>query len=78
MDLLLWLTVGFIIIGFAVLVSMKKNMEKKLAFIKANIESNIEYTKGSARSIVWWIAGTTLWGVVSIILVVWWFHEHFG
>lgn len=34
MDLLLWITVGFIIIGFVVIVSMKKNMESKLALIK--------------------------------------------
>lgn len=34
MDLLLWVTIGFIIIGFVVLASMKKGMESKVAFIK--------------------------------------------
>ncbi|MDQ0271744.1 hypothetical protein [Cytobacillus purgationiresistens] len=69
MDLLLLFTVGFIIIGFVILVSMKKNMESKLAFIIRNMENK----KSSTKSIVWWIVGTTIWGIVSIILIVWWF-----
>jgi hypothetical protein len=68
-DLLLWLTVGFIIIGFVVIASMKKNMESKLAFIKGNMESK----EISTIPIVWWIVGTTVWGTVSIIVIVWWF-----
>ncbi|SNT54606.1 hypothetical protein SAMN05444672_14617 [Bacillus sp. OK838] len=68
MDLLLWITVGFIIIGFAVIASMKKNMESKLAFIKGNMESK----EFSTKPIVWWILGTAVWGTVSIILIVWW------
>ncbi len=69
MDLLLWITVGFIIIGFVVLASMKKNMESKLAFIKRNMESK----KSSTKSIVWWIVGTAAWGIVSMNLIVLWF-----
>lgn len=75
MDLLLWITIGFIIIGFVVLVSMKKSMESKLAFIRVNMES--EETTRKAKSIIWWIVGTTAWGIVSMFLVVWWFHNHF-
>ncbi|TQR17104.1 hypothetical protein [Psychrobacillus lasiicapitis] len=74
MDFFLWLVLSFIIIGFVVLVSMKKNMEIKLAFIKTNIET----TKGSTQSIIWWIVGTTVWGIVSMILIVWCFHEYLG
>ena len=66
MDLLLWITIGFIIIGFVVLTSMKKNMESKLAFIKTNMGSK----KSSAISIVWWIVGVTVWGIASMILIV--------
>lgn len=77
-ELMLWITVGFIIFGFVVLVSMKKNMENKLAFIKTNMENNIESTKGSTKLIVWWIVGTTVWGIVSMILIVGWFHKYFG
>ncbi|RYL97009.1 hypothetical protein EWH99_13590 [Sporolactobacillus sp. THM7-7] len=76
MDLLLWITIGFIIIGFAVLVSMKKGMESKLAFIKANMEDEESSTK--AKSIIWWIVSTAAWGIVSIFLVVWCFHNYFG
>ncbi|MFI8715962.1 hypothetical protein QIH01_14645 [Brevibacillus brevis] len=76
MDLLLWITIGFMIIGFVVLVSMKKGMESKLAFIKANMES--EESSRKTKSIVWWIVSAVAWGIVSMILIVWWFHNHFG
>ncbi|MFB5087043.1 hypothetical protein PGC35_07460 [Psychrobacillus sp. PGGUH221] len=74
MDLLLWITIGFIIIGFVVLTSMKKGMESKLAFIKVNMEGEESSTK--AKSIIWWIVGTTVWGIVSMILIVWCFHNY--
>jgi Trk-type K+ transport system membrane component len=69
MDLLFWLMLGFVVIGFVVLVSMKKSMERKVASIKSSKESTIESTK----PIIWWIMGTTVWGIVSITLIVWWF-----
>ncbi|WP_229594500.1 hypothetical protein [Rossellomorea vietnamensis] len=76
MDLLLWVTIGFIIIGFIVLISMKTSMEYKLAYITANSEDMESSVK--AKSIIWWIASTTVWGMVSMILIVWCFHNHFG
>ena len=76
MDLLLWITLGFIIIGFAVLVSMKKRMESKVAFIKANVED--EGNSRKARSVIWWIVSTAAWGIVSMALFVWWFSQRFG
>ncbi len=76
MDLLLWITIGFIIIGFVVLTSMKKRMESKVAFIKVNTEDEGNISK--ANNVIWWIWGTTAWGIVSIFLVVWCFHDHFG
>ncbi|GLY11952.1 hypothetical protein [Pseudobacillus badius] len=75
MDSLLWIPVALIIIGFIILVSMKKSMESKLAFIKANMDSNKSSIK--AKSIIWYIVSTTTWGIVSIILIVWSFHNHF-
>lgn len=76
MDLLLWITIGFIIIGFVVLTSMKKGMESKVAFIKANMEDAGNSSK--AKSVIWWLWSTTAWGIVSMFLVVWCFHNHFG
>ena len=76
MDLLLWVTIGFIIIGFVVLASMKKGMESKVAFIKANMEE--EENSSKVRSVVWWIWSTTAWGIVSLFLVVWCVHHYFG
>lgn len=76
MDVLRWAGIGFIIIGFVVLMSMKKGMESKLAFIRANKET--EESSKKAQSIIWWIVSTTVWGVVSIIVIVWSFHNYFG
>ena len=76
MDLLLWITIGFIMIGFVILASMKKGMESKLAFITANMED--EESSKKAKSIIWWIVSAAAWGIVSIILIVWWFYNHFG
>jgi len=75
-DLLLWITIGFIIIGFVVLISMKKGMESKLAFITANMKE--EESSKKAKSIIWWIVSTTAWELVSMILVVRWFNNYFG
>lgn len=76
MDLLVWITIGFIISGFVALVSKKKTMENELVFIKANMESEESLIK--TKSLVWWIVITGAWGIVSIILIVWSFHNHFG
>ncbi|MBC5636320.1 hypothetical protein H8S33_05695 [Ornithinibacillus sp. BX22] len=75
MDLLLWITIGFIIIGFVVLISMKKGMESKVVFIKANMEDKENSTK--AKSVIWWIVSVTAWGLVSMLLADSWFN-HFG
>ncbi|MFC0524940.1 hypothetical protein ACFFGV_15280 [Pontibacillus salicampi] len=76
MDLLLWITFAFIIIGFVALLTMKKGMESKVDFVKANIAS--EESSTNAKSVIWWIWSTIAWGVVSISLVVWCFHNYFG
>ncbi|WP_456273322.1 hypothetical protein [Bacillus sp. AK031] len=76
MDLLLLITIGFIIIGFVVLVSLKNSMESKMAFIKANMTN--EESSRKAKSVIWWIVSATAWGIVSFILIVWSFHNHFG
>ena len=68
MDLLFWITIGFIITGFVILASMKKGMESKVAFIKANIKD--EENSSKAKSVIWWIWSTIASGIVSIF--------HFG
>nr|WP_211184375.1 hypothetical protein [Paenibacillus lemnae] len=70
------MTVGFILLGFIVLISMKKGMERKLAFITASTEGEESSTR--AKSIIRWIAGATAWGVASMFLVVWCFHHYLG
>lgn len=72
MDLLFWMAVGFIVIGFIVIVSMKKNMENRVALIKGNMEAKVS----SAKPVIWWITGTTIWGIVTMNLVVWLFSRN--
>ena len=76
MDLLLWIATVFMLIGLVVLVSIKKGMESKVAFIKANMKEEENSLK--AKCVIWWIWSTTAWGVGGIFLVVWWFHNYFG
>lgn len=75
MDLLLLITVGFIIIGFVVLVSMKKSMEMKVALLKENKES-VDGKQISPKPVIWWIWGAVLWGIISIFLIVWSFSVY--
>jgi len=59
-DLLSWIAVGVIVIGFVV-----------LAFITRNMESEV-HQSSATQSIVWRIVGTVVWGMVSIFLIVYW------
>lgn len=76
MDLLFWITIGFIIIGFVVLIFMKKSMESKVAFMKENPEDDENSSK--AKTVIWWIYGATAWGIVNIYLVGRCFDYYFG
>ncbi len=75
MDLLLWVTVSFIVIGFAVLFFMKKGMELKLAHIQKNSED--EENAKKQRSIIWWIRAAVVWGIVSMSLIILNFYINF-
>lgn len=63
-----WLAISFIFGGGIVLVSMKKRMEKRLALAIEMEEMGHEPI--STTSIIYWIVGVTVWGVMSIFLVV--------
>ncbi|HLQ83865.1 MAG TPA: hypothetical protein VK121_08520 [Pseudogracilibacillus sp.] len=56
MDSLLWITIGFIVIGFIFLASLKRSMERKLALIKEYKESEQNPPKTISR----WIWGSVL------------------
>ncbi|WP_153732795.1 hypothetical protein [Sporosarcina obsidiansis] len=75
MDLLLWITISFIVIGFVVLVSLKKGMERKVALLIEN-EKSLESKQISAKPIVLWIRGAVVWGLVSMFLLVWSFSNY--
>ena len=62
--------------GYVVLISMKKDMERKVAFITANTEDEGNSLK--AKSVILWVWGATAWGIVSMYLVVWCFNNYFG
>ena len=75
MDLLLWITVGFIVIGIVVLVSMKKSMERKVTLIIEN-EKSMGSKQISTKPVIWWIVGAAVWGIVSMFLIVWSFSVY--
>ncbi|SFC44098.1 hypothetical protein SAMN04488102_1076 [Alkalibacterium subtropicum] len=76
MDLLLWVTISFIVIGFSVLFFMKKGMDIKLAHIQKKSEYE-EKTK-KEKAIVWWIRGVIVWGIISMLLIILNFYYNFG
>ncbi|GEK91218.1 hypothetical protein [Alkalibacterium kapii] len=76
MDLLLWVTISFIVIGFLVLFFMKKGMEIKLAHIQKKSED--EENKKKERSIIWWIRGAVIWAIMSMLLIVLNFYYRFA
>ena len=55
---------------------MKKDMESKVAFIKANTED--EGNSSKAKAVIWWICGVTSWGIVSMYFFVRYFDNYFG
>lgn len=69
MDLFLWLTVSFIVIGFVVFASTAKGMARKVDLIRENEESMVG-KQISTKPVIWWIVGATVFGLVSMSLVV--------
>lgn len=61
MNLSFWITLVVSMIGFVVLALIRKYMESK--------------KNTTTKSIVWFIVATTVWGVVSIIFLVWGFSR---
>ncbi|MGG0644400.1 hypothetical protein ABE021_10720 [Sporosarcina gallistercoris] len=75
MNLLPWITVGFIIVGFFVFISMKKNMEKRVA-LAIEYKDSMEGKQILPSPVVWWIWGAFLWGIISIFLIAWSFSAY--
>ena len=63
MGLLFWFIVGIILIELVVIIFIKRKVESKKSL--------------TVKQTVWWIAGTVVWGVASIMFVVWWFNIEF-
>lgn len=76
MDLLLLVTISFIVIGFTVLFFMKKGMEINLAHIQKKSEN--EENRKKEKSIIWWIRGAVVWGIMSMLLIILNFYINFG
>ncbi|MFA1738077.1 hypothetical protein [Lysinibacillus fusiformis] len=76
MNLLLWITLVLIVVGLFVLMSKKKSMEERVAFAIENKEDSKEEKQTSTKPVVWWIVGATVWGLVSMLLIVWVFSVY--
>ncbi len=75
MNLLSWITIGFIVVGFIALISMKKSMEERVALAIEN-KGGIDDRQVSPKPVIWWIWGAVLWGMISIFLIVWSFSVY--
>ncbi|QKS70404.1 hypothetical protein FLK61_27000 [Paenalkalicoccus suaedae] len=76
MELLLPITLTFIVGGFIILISRKKAMETKLASIQGDTVNAQSTAK--TNSIIRWIMLTVAWGIISMFLVVYLFHYYSG
>lgn len=68
MDLFLWLTVSFILIGFTFFGFTAKGIERKVDLIRENEES-MTGKQMSTKPVIWWIVGVAVFGVASMSLV---------
>ncbi len=71
MDLLLWFTIAFFVIGFVVLMVVRRSMNQRVELLKNN--PDLEDGEQIAKPVIWFIWGSVAWGVVSMALVVTWF-----
>ncbi|WP_404406341.1 hypothetical protein [Jeotgalibacillus malaysiensis] len=71
MDLLLWFTIAFLVIGFVVLMVLSKSMKNRVEFLKSN--PDLEDGEKEAKPVIRFIWAAVAWGVVSMALVVTWF-----
>lgn len=72
MTFLFWVMTSFTVVGFIVLMSMKKSMEKRIA-LAIEHEQNLELKRRVTKPVIWWIVGATMWGIISMMFVVWTF-----
>lgn len=60
---------GFSFVALLILIARKNSMEGYLVFVKAHPDSDEAVIKQKAISR--WIWSVVLWGIVSMILIVW-------
>ncbi|MFC4736319.1 hypothetical protein ACFO4L_06950 [Bacillus daqingensis] len=73
MDLFVFVPVGFFFIGLLIIFTIKQRMG--LSWNPANAEGSEAESSERTRKIIALIAATTVWGVISIFLVVWFFNR---
>lgn len=74
LNLILGMTILFIIIGLAFILLKKKEMERQVAFIKENVEGTGNDLR--RKRVIWWIGSTIVWGIVSMFLVILCFYYY--
>lgn len=50
-------------------------MEERVALAIEN-KDGMEGEQISTKPVVWWIVGATVWGLVSMLLIVWFFSVY--
>ncbi|NJP38006.1 hypothetical protein [Alkalicoccus luteus] len=73
MDLFVFVPVGFFFIGLLIIFTVKQRMG--LSWKAMSAEGSEAESPERTRKIIAFIAATTVWGVISIFLVVWFFNR---
>ncbi|WP_041123932.1 hypothetical protein [Jeotgalibacillus alimentarius] len=72
MNLLWWTTIAFFMIGLIVLLVASRSVKARLGYVKNNPDAD----PAAVKPVIWYIRATTIWGVISIGLVVSCFHVY--
>ena len=76
MDILIWTTIVFVVVGFILLLITSKMMDVKILFLDKRLQRKRDTAQ--ARRAMWWMWGAIAWLVISMTLVVWWFVTYLG
>ena len=76
MDILMWTAIGFVVVGFILLLITSRMMDIKILFLDKRLQRKRNAVQ--ARRAMWWMWFAVAWLVISMTLVVWWFVTYLG
>lgn len=68
MDILMWTTFGFVVVGFFLLLITSKMMDIQILFLDKRLQR--KRNSAQAKCGMWWMWGAVAWLIMSMSLVV--------